>query len=202
MSAPFRNESPERIADPMTAHIILFLVLSIAIAYLALRFRRLASRSAPVDGIPGFRAEIGFTALDGMQSVSLLLENESSAGIWLEKIEISLADIAATEQTAQPSCHEVLCIRQMVGVRDALSISLAEVIYKAAGGPQREYSCALSSALRFRIGDHWFERQLETYRVRMLGLTASSVRRERTRAPELPRVEEPQSIAAAVGKFK
>ncbi len=188
----------------MTATTItLFLIVSIALVYVALRLRRSAGRSAPVDGVPGFRAGIGFSTMDGMQAVSLLLENESSARIWMEKIEISLADVAATAQTEEPSCRETLQIRQMVEARDALPISLAGVIYKAAGGPQREYSCTLSSVLRFRIGENWFERRLETYQVRMIGLTGSDVRRSRVRAPGLlPPAKEPQRVAVAAGKFK
>ena len=186
------------------AHISFFVVPIIALAYLALRLRQSASRSALVDGIPGFRAGIGFTTLDGMQSVSLLLENESTANIWAEKIEISLADIDAHNQTAQPSYQETLRILQMVGASDALHMSLAELIYKAAGGPQREYSCTLSSVLHFRIGENWFERKLEMYRVDMVGLTAAGVRRERARMgePVLRPADQPQSVAAAAGKFE
>lgn len=188
----------------MTAtHIIYLLTISIAIAYLALRHWFSTQGSVPIDGISGFDAQVGFTMLDGMQSISLLLENESPTNVWVEQIELSLANLTADDQTTEPSCREVLKILQVVGAQDALPISLAGVIYKAAGGPQREYSCTLSARLRFRIGEKWFERDLESYRVRMLGLTASDVRRERKRAPHFPPTEQPQSVAAAAaGKFK
>jgi hypothetical protein len=183
-------------------NISLFFVISLALAYAALRFRRSASRFAPVDGIPGFRAGIGFTALDGMQSVSLLLENESLERIWVEKIEISLSDLSAKDQTADAPCREILRILQTVGAHDLLPISLAGVIYRAAGGPQREYSCMLSAILHFRIDENWFERKLETYRVRMVGLTAASVRRTRTPIPESSPAKEPQSVAVVAARFK
>jgi hypothetical protein len=188
----------------MTAtHIIYLLVFSIAIAYLALRHWFSAPGSVPIDGISGFDAQVGFTMLDGMQSISLLLENESTAHVWVEEIEISLTDLAANAQTVESSCHEVLKILQVVGAQDALPISLAGLIYKAAGGPQREYSCTLAARLRFRIGENRFERDLGSYRVGMVGLTASGIRRERKRKPQFQPTQQPQGVAtAAAGKFK
>jgi hypothetical protein len=181
---------------------IYVLVASIALVYAALRFRRSAKDAEPPDGFPGFHPQIGFTALDGMQAISLLLENESAADVWAEEIEISLGDLAANNQTAEASCREILKIRQMVSAGDVLPISLAGVIYKAAGGPQREYSCSLSSVLRFRVDETWFERSLENHRIRMLGLTVTDVRRERKRTPQFPPHQEPQSVAVVAAKFK
>lgn len=181
---------------------IYLLVVSIALVYLALRFRRSAKDPELTDAFPGFRPRIGFTALDGMQSISLLLENQSTANVWAEEIEISLGDLTTNNQTAEASCREILKIRQMVSADDVLPISLAGVIYKAAGGPQREYSCALSSVLRFRVDETWFERSLDDYRIRMLGLTVAELRRERKRLPQFHVQEQPQGIATVAAKFK
>jgi hypothetical protein len=69
-----------------------------------------------------------------------------------------------------------------VGPRDLLPISLVETIYNAAGRPQRNYSFVLSSVVRFRVGEKWFEEQLPAYRIKMLGLTVGGLRRERKSA--------------------
>jgi hypothetical protein len=59
-------------------------------------------------------------------------------------------------------------------------------MYKAAGEPQRHYSCVLSSTVRYRIDEEGFEKELEVYRIRMIGLVAASVRRERNFVPPSP----------------
>jgi hypothetical protein len=181
---------------------IYLLVASIALVYAALRFWRSAKYPEPTDAFPGFRPRIGFTALDGMQAISLLLQNESTADVWAEEIEISLGDLTANNQSAEASCREILKIRQMVSADDVLPISLAGVIYKAAGGPQREYSCTLSANLRFRAGESWLEQALEDSRIQMLGLTAADIRRERKPAPQFPPHRQPQSVAVVAAKFK
>jgi hypothetical protein len=187
----------------MTAlHTTYILVFTFALIYVAFRFRRWGKGPAPTDGTQGFRPEVGFTRLDGMESLSLLLDNESKTHVWAEEIEISLSDLVANDQTGDPSCRETLKIRQMVQSKDLLPMSLAGVIYKAAGEPQREYSCVLSSVLRFRMGETWFEKNLEDYRIHMIGLTASGVRRQRKRAPTVRSHEHPREVAVAAAKSK
>ena len=66
-----------------------------------------------------------------------------------------------------------------------LPISLAGVIYRAAGGPQRQYSCGLSSVVRYRIGEEAFEKPLENYRIHMNGLKAAGIQRDRKTGPPL-----------------
>lgn len=165
---------------------------------------RRRSGSEPADEPSGFRPRIGFTRLDGMASVSLLLTNQSASRIWAEEVEIYLSDLVANDQTAEPAYHEVQKIRQMVARRDTLPISLAGVIYKAAGEPQRRYSCVMTSVLRFRVGDQWIEKQLQTYRIKMAGLVALGIRRERKPVTRVPvRAEEKSAdISAAAAQSK
>lgn len=167
------------------------IAFALGLSYAVFAIRRRRTDSDAADETSGFRPQIGFTKLDGMASVSLLLTNRSDGKVWVEEIEISLADLIANDQTAQPSRSEVQKIRQAVARKDTLPISLANVIYKAAGGPQRRYSCVMSSLLRFRIGEKWFEKQLETYRINMAGLVALGISRERKpAAPIQARSEE------------
>jgi hypothetical protein len=178
------------------------LVLAIALGYLARRIWRRRNSRDPADRSAGFRPRIGFTRLDGMESLSLLLANGSKKYVWAEEIEIFLSGLTAEEQTAKPSCHEIQKIRQMVPPGDNAPISLSQVIYKAAGDPQRKYSCVLSSVLRYRIGEERFEKKMETYRLRMLGLTASGIDRERDPAHPPQAHENPQNIPSLTIKPK
>jgi hypothetical protein len=176
--------------------LIVLPVIAVALGYalLLLRRRRISQHAANPKA--SFRPRIGFTRLDGMASVALLLVNESNAFVWAEEIEIFLADLEANEQVAEPSCHGRQKIRQTLGPTDMLPISLAEAIYRAAGKPQREYSCSLSAVVRYRIGEEWFEKIMETYRVGMMGLTASKLRRARGAPPRIQTPEEPREVHA------
>ena len=178
------------------------LVFAIALCYVALRIWREKNVADPMDKSRGFRPRIGFTRLDGMASLSLLLANGSETRVWAEEIEIFLSGLTAEEQTAEPSCREIQKIRQTVRSGDLLPISLCEVIYKAAGDPQRKYTCVMSSVLRYRIGEESFEKNMENYRLRMLGLTVSGIHRERKHVPPIQTQEESHSVPVMAIKLK
>ena len=178
------------------------LVCAAALGYTALHFWRRRNLPDRMDKSSGFRPRVGFSRLDGMVSLSLVLENRSREYVWAEEIEIFLSRLKADDQTAEPSFREVKKIRQMVRSGDTLPISLCEVIYKAAGDPQRKYSCVLSSVLRYRVGEQQFERKMENYSVRMMGLTASSAKRERNPVPPFEVHEKSQDIPAVSTRLK
>ncbi len=150
-----------------------------AVAYFAMRFRR--GKSDPRVRVKefDFRPSIGFARQDGWKSVALLLKNEADVPVWAEEIEIGLTGLVATRQASEPSCHEVLKIRQNVRPHDLLPLSLVETIYQAAGRPQRRYSCVLSSIVRYRVGEKWFEEPMQSYQLKMKGLTVANIRHER-----------------------
>jgi hypothetical protein len=156
----------------------MFLVISVP-AYFAWRIwrrrRNLATRDAEID----FRPSIGFTRMDGWASLALLMLNKSDSNVWAEEIEIVLADLIADDQTSEASCHGVQKIHQFIRPFDMLPVSLVETIYKAAGEPQRKYSCVISTIVRYRAGEQSFEMPMHPYRLRMAGLTVVSNRRER-----------------------
>ncbi len=178
------------------------LAFAIALGYSVLRFWHRRNVPDPMDRSAGFRPRIGFTQLDGMESLSLLLANGSEKHVWAEEIEIFLSSLSADEQTAKPTCHEIQKIRQLVRAGDMLPISLSEVIYKAAGDPQRSYFCVMSSLLRYRIGEEGFERKMENYRLQMIGLTASDIHRERKPVPPFQTQEKSQDDPALAIKLK
>lgn len=180
-----------------------FVALALALGYAVLAIWRRRS-SAARNGKDGFRPRVGFTKLDGMAAVALLLANESGTNIWVEEIEVFLTDLMAKDQTSEPACRGVQKIRQMVVPGDALPISLAPVIYKAAGEPQRRYSSVLSSVVRCRFGEKWIERHLEDYRIEMNGLTASKVKWERKSIPHfaMQAAERPTDVSAIAARWK
>ena len=178
---------------------ILFAILSIAIVfalfYAVLRIWLKKKDAVQNDLHHGFHPSIGFSRLDGMESLSLLLENGFHKHVWAEEIEIFLADLVANNQTADPTLHRTQKILQMVAPGDTLPISLAEVIYKAAGEPQRKHSSVLSSTLRYRVGEERFQKELDVYKIQMMGLTALDVRRARKPAQKIPHPEKSKEIA-------
>lgn len=178
------------------------LVFVVVAGYSALRIWRLRDGPDSMDRTEGFRPRIVFTRLDGMSSLSILLENRSRNYVWVEEIEIFLSGLMAEAQTAEPSCHEIQKIRQMVPPDDTMPISLSEVIYKAAGNPQRKYSCVLSSVLRCRIDENQFEKKMENYRLQMMGLTASSIHRERKPIPPYQPQKKSQDVPELETKHK
>lgn len=154
-------------------------VLVIALALLTLSLRRRKNRGLGKEAGAGFRPDIGFSGLDGMTSLSLLLTNKANTDIWVEDIEIFLGELDASFQAARPSYYGVQPIRESLGPGDQSSISLSALVYKAGGECQRWYSFVLSSVVRYRIGDQWLERRLSDYRVEMIGFITASLRRER-----------------------
>jgi hypothetical protein len=181
---------------------IFLLVFAMALGYAVVRVWRRRNGLEAIDGNSGFRPQIGFTRLDSMVSLSLLLENESDTYVWVEEIEIFLSVLRAEEQATEPSFRGIQKIRQLVHSGDLLPISLCETIYKAAGNPQRKHTCVMSSVLRYRIGEEHFEKKMENYRLRMMGLTVSSIHRERKPVPTFQIQEESQGVPAMAMKLK
>jgi hypothetical protein len=188
----------------LTTIVLASFILAVAIAaiYAALHIWSRWKRLDPLDRSEGFRPRIGFTRLDGMASLSLLLANGSKNYVWVEEIEIFLSALSADQQTARPSCHEIQKIRQMIPPGDTLPTSISEVIYKAAGDPQRQYSCVLSSVLRYRIDEEQYEKKMKNYRIHMVGLTASGIHRERKPVQPFQPRESSQDVPVLAEKLK
>src|ERR1700682_3615678 len=131
-------------------------ILAGALTYFIFRiWRRTSGQQTRNRGVD-FRPTIGFTRLDGWKSLAILLLNKSEGNVWAEEIELVLTDLSANYQTSEASCREVLKIHQTIRPPDMLPVSLMETIYKAAGGPQRRYSCVMSAIVRYRAGEEWF----------------------------------------------
>jgi hypothetical protein len=184
----------------MIMGVMFAIVFAVAVCYLLLRRER--NGADPNDPSSGFSPQIGFTRLDGMASLSLLLINKSSESVWAEDVEIFLSGLTAEQQTAEASCREIQKIRQTVQPGDTLPISLAEVIYRAAGHPQRKYSCMLSPVLRYRVGQGWSDKRLENYKIRMIGLTADGVQRARRSDVPLPISDKFREVPETASKLK
>lgn len=181
---------------------IFLFAFAIALGYTLVRFWRRRNGRDAMDGESGFRPQIGFTRLDDMVSLSLLLENESNTYVWVEEIEIYLSGLRAEEQATEPTYRGIQKIRQMVHSGDLLPISLCETIYRAAGNPQRKHTCVMSSVLRYRIAEEQFEKKMENYRLRMMGLTVSNIHRERKPVPAFQIQGEVQNVPAMAIKLR
>jgi hypothetical protein len=165
---------------------VVLLLAVVGLVYLVLRIWRREPDSDSWNPRKGFRPRIGFSKQDGMASVSLLLSNGSEEPVWVEEIEIHLTGLVANDQVVEPTFHELKKIRQLVPPDDMLPVSLAQAVYKAAGNPQRKYSCVLSSILRYRVGENWCEKTMANYKLQMAGLTADNIGRERKPVPPFP----------------
>ena len=186
-----------------TAIGVLAALLIIAVlAYFAFRIRLRKKNEAIREAGVDFRPQIGFTRLDGGASLAVLLDNRSDRKVWAEEIEIVLTNLVADDQTAEASCREIQKIHQTVGGQDMLPVSLVETIYKAAGNPQRKYSCLMSSILRYKVDEKMFERPLAPHTLRMAGLTIVSERRERRAKSEFKPAEKVRDPQMAGTKSK
>ena len=156
-----------------------FLLFAGALLYSGVRIWRGKKRAGRRGHDVDFRPSVGFSWQDGFRSAALLLANKSDTPVWTEEVEIALTDLRANEQASEASCRETLKIRQTVIPQDMLPISLVETVYLAAGKPQREYSCKMSSVVRFRVGEKWYEEIMPVYKLEMIGLTVADIRPDR-----------------------
>jgi hypothetical protein len=116
---------------------------------------------------------------DGGGSLDLLLVNDAGITVWVEEARIVLTDLDATFQTSIPTGQARHEIRQNIRANESLELSLAGAVYNAAGRPQGTYSCLIYSDVRFRVGDEWFNKNLDTYKVEMAWLKARGLHRSR-----------------------
>lgn len=178
------------------------LMLAGAPTYFILRSWRHKSGQQTRDTGVDFRPTIGFTPLDGCKSLAVLLLNKSDGNVWAEEIEVVLTDLRANDQSSEASCREVLKIHQTIRPPDMLPVSLMETIYKAAGGPQRRYSCVMSSIVRYRAGEEWFEKPMQPYKLNLAGLTLVSCQRQRWNKAEMNAQEESENSKLVGAKSK
>jgi hypothetical protein len=133
-----------------------------------LAVRRWLPQGAAYDLEP----ELSITRKNGWALLDLILQNHSDTPIWAEEATFAMADLDADFQGAAASSEGTLRIRETVRPGGALRISLIETVYNAAGKPQGEYSFLISGVIRYQANDTWFEITLQTYRVRMIALSA------------------------------
>jgi hypothetical protein len=177
------------------------LLLAGALCYFAFRIWRGKVNRASDTGID-FHPTIGFARQDAFKSIAVLLFNKSDDIVWTEEIEIVLTELEANQQATTASCHEVLKIRQAVPAHDMLPISLVETIYNAAGRPQLRYSCVMSSVVRYRAGEEWFEEPMKIYRLKMAGLTVSGARQDSKAGHTFKPQEKPLDLQAVDTKSR
>ena len=102
-------------------------------------------------------------------TLELLLVNDASVTAWVEEAKIVLTDLKVIWQTSIPPGQARREIRQNVRAHETLALDLARAIYHAAGRPQGTYSCLICIDVRYRLGEEWFNRTLDTHKVEMAG---------------------------------
>jgi hypothetical protein len=131
----------------------------------------------------------------GWVTLELSLVNRSSWMVWVEEATVILDDLDAASQSEVATGQARYEILQNVGANDTLNVSLAASIYNAAGRPQGQYSCLVSTDVRYRIFDEWCYAELETCRVEMAGLTAVDLRRAHRDNKKIRQRNRPVDIA-------
>jgi hypothetical protein len=144
-----------------------------ALAYWAIR------RWLPKVSEFDFEPELSITRKNGWAFLDLVLVNNSRVPIFAESATFAVADLDADFQGAPASAEQNLQIREEIAAGEVLRISLVETVYLAAGKPQGEYSFLISGSIRYRAENNWYEIALQTYRVRMIALTAVRLLRMR-----------------------
>lgn len=117
-----------------------------------------------------FRPELQIVRENGWANLSIVLVNESSFTVWIEHVNIALADLDAKHQTTVPIEHLKQEIGQDVGSRETLYVSLANAVYDAAGRPQGPYSCLLLTNVRYWVFDEWCDARATTCRISMAAI--------------------------------
>jgi hypothetical protein len=141
--------------------------------------RRRKAKPAPGDFQIDFSAGLRVFPDDGWVYLELLLVNRSNVSVWVEEAVIVLSELEANWQTSVstgPARHEIL---ENIRPNDTLRVSLVGDIYEAAGKPQGMYSCTVFTDVRYRVGDEWFNKSLEGYKVEMAALTVFRLRSSR-----------------------
>jgi hypothetical protein len=70
-------------------------------------------------------------------------------------------------------------IRQHLRAHESLELSFVQAIYDATGKPQGSYSCLICIDVRCRVGEQWFHKALDAFKVEMIGFKPRGLRRLR-----------------------
>jgi len=105
--------------------------------------------------------------------------NNAGMTVWVEEAIVGLTHLDAIWQTSIPTGRARHEIRQNVRANESLELSLAGAIYDAAGRAQGRYSCLIFVVVRCHVGEEWFTKALDTYKLEMTGLKARSLHRSR-----------------------
>ena len=139
----------------------------------------LIQRWLPRRAASDFEPELSITRKNGWALLDLVLTNRSSLPVWVEHATFALADLDVDFQQTLPAGQETLSIGETVKSGETLRISLIDTVYSAAGKPQGEYSFLISGTIRYQAQKDWFEISLQSYRVRMIALSAIRLLRMR-----------------------
>jgi hypothetical protein len=122
-----------------------------------------------------FQPRLEIVREDGWADLSLLLVNQSSFAVWIEHVNIALADLKAVHQTTTPIGHFKQQTLQYVGAKETLCVSLANAVYDAAGRPQGPYTSLLLANVRYWVFDEWCDVLAGTCRIKMAAINVTDL---------------------------
>lgn len=125
-----------------------------------------------IDIIP--RLEISHNG--GSSSLTLTLPNHSDFRVWADEAAFTLTELDSAVERSDTTVTAEHPIRQPIEPHESLELSLTQAVYEAVGRPQGNYSCIIFATIRFRSGDHQFERTAQQRRLQMQGLVPISLR--------------------------
>jgi hypothetical protein len=157
----------------------LTLTIELALVFLGIVLTLIARRWMSGSFEFDFEPELSITRKNGWALLDLVLVNHCKVPISAEVANFAFADVDADFQGAAATEQSELLLRAEVAPGDTLRVSLLETVYTACGKPQGEYSFLISGTVRYRVNDNWFEISLQTYRVRMIALSAVRLLRMR-----------------------
>jgi hypothetical protein len=117
-----------------------------------------------------FLPEVQIDRVNGWSNLTLALVNQSSFMVWIEEARVELAEVQAKVQATKPLGSITQQILQYVGAKEALSVSLANAVYDAAGRPQGTYTCVLRTKVRYSVFDEWCDASAATCRIAMAAI--------------------------------
>jgi hypothetical protein len=122
-----------------------------------------------------FQPRLEIVREDGWADLSLSLVNQSSFTVWIEHVNIALADLNAKHQTSTPIEHFKQQILQYVGAKETLCVSVANAVYDAAGRPQGPYTSLLLANVRYSVFDEWCDIRAATCRIKMAAINVTDL---------------------------
>jgi len=135
------------------------------------------ARARRSPGQSGIRSSLELTPQDGWSLLNLAVVNHHDTKVWVERAVLTLTELNANMPSGPASGSGAVEIREFIRSGESLCVSLIEAVYNAAGKPQGAYSFLIRCTTRYRLGEEWLESESPVFKVEMVRLSGTRVRR-------------------------